>query len=68
MAIARFVCTIGMYLLTPVILYRLAMRGLRYREQFARWQERFGFFAAPGIDGSIRVHEVSVCESTRRCR
>jgi len=67
-AIARFLYTIGMYLLTPVILYRLAMRGLRYREYFARWQERFGFFAAPGIDGSIWVHAVSVGESTRRCR
>ena len=62
MAIARFLYTIGMYLLTPVILYRLAMRGLRYREYFARWQERFGFFAAPGIEGSIWVHAVSVGE------
>ncbi len=61
-AIARFLYTIGMYLLTPVILYRLAMRGLRYREYFARWQERFGFFAAPGIEGSIWVHAVSVGE------
>ena len=50
MAIARFLYTLTMYLLTPVILYRLAMRGLRYREYFARWHERFGFFAAPGIE------------------
>lgn len=51
-----------MYLLTPVILYRLAFRGLRYREYFARWRERFGFFRDPGIRNSIWIHAVSVGE------
>ena len=51
-----------MYLAVPVILYRLIARGLRYREYFGRWKERFGFFAAPGLQDSIWVHAVSVGE------
>ncbi len=58
----RFLYTLTMYLLTPVILYRLAARGLKYRRYFARWRERFGFFPAPGIADSIWVHAVSVGE------
>jgi len=62
MPLRRFVYTLTMYLLTPVILYRLAARGLRYREYFARWRERFGFFDDPHIKGSIWVHAVSMGE------
>ncbi len=51
-----------MYLLTPVILYRLAVRGLKYREYLARWRERFGFFLDPNIRDSIWVHAVSIGE------
>lgn len=51
-----------MYLLTPVILYRLALRGMRYREYFGRWRERFGFFPRPEFRRSIWVHAVSVGE------
>ncbi len=58
----RFLYTLTMYLLTPVILYRLAARGLKYPRYFARWRERFGFFPAPGIRDSIWVHAVSVGE------
>jgi len=58
----RFLYTLTMYLAVPVILYRLAARGLRYREYFARWKERFGFFPRPGFDESIWVHAVSVGE------
>ncbi len=58
----RFLYTLTMYLLTPVILYRLAARGLKYRRYFARWRERFGFFPDPGIADSIWVHAVSVGE------
>lgn len=58
----RFLYTLTMYLLTPVILYRLAARGLKYRRYFARWRERFGFFPDPGIRESIWVHAVSVGE------
>lgn len=58
----RILYTLTMYLLTPVILYRLAMRGLRYPEYFERWRERFGFFAKPAFTKSIWVHAVSVGE------
>jgi 3-deoxy-D-manno-octulosonic-acid transferase len=51
-----------MYLLIPLILYRLAVRGLRYREYFGRWRERFGFFPDPHIRESIWIHAVSMGE------
>ena len=62
MRLRRFVYTATMYLLIPVILYRLAVRGLRYPEYFQRWQERFGFFDDPKIHDSIWVHAVSMGE------
>lgn len=58
----RFLYTLIMYLGTPIILYRLASRGLRYRDYFSRWRERFGFFPAPGFSDSIWIHAVSVGE------
>jgi 3-deoxy-D-manno-octulosonic-acid transferase len=58
----RALYTFTMYLLTPVILYRLAIRGLRYPEYFERWRERFGFFPTPNFNQSIWVHAVSVGE------
>jgi len=60
--VLRFLYTLTMYLMTPVILYRLAARGLKYRRYFARWRERFGFFPDPGLRDSIWVHAVSVGE------
>lgn len=62
MRLRRFIYTVTMYLLTPVILYRLAIRGLRYPEYFQRWQERFGFFHDPKIRDSIWIHAVSMGE------
>jgi 3-deoxy-D-manno-octulosonic-acid transferase len=62
MRLRRFIYTLTMYLLTPVILYRLAVRGLRYREYFGRWRERFGFFPDPHIRDSIWIHAVSMGE------
>ncbi len=58
----RTLYTLVMYLMTPVILFRLAWRGMRYREYFARWRERFGYFPSPNLDGPILVHAVSVGE------
>lgn len=58
----RALYTITMYLLTPVILYRLAFRGLRARGYFSRWFERFGFFPEASLHGSVWVHAVSVGE------
>ena len=62
MRLRRLVYTVIMYLLIPLILYRLAVRGLRYREYFGRWRERFGFFPDPHIRDSIWVHAVSMGE------
>jgi len=61
-ALMRTVYTVTMYLVTPVILYRLASRGLKMRGYYARWRERFGFFPSPGFNGSLWVHAVSVGE------
>jgi len=58
----RFLYTAAMYLATPVIVWRLAVRGLRYRGYFRRWRERFGRFPDPGFDDCIWVHAVSVGE------
>ncbi len=62
MFLGRALYTLTMYLLTPVILYRLALRGMRYPEYFGRWRERFGFFPSPGFRNAIWVHAVSVGE------
>src|SRR6476646_2745295 len=58
----RLFYTALLYLLTPLVLYRLAARGIKYHGYFARWRERFGFFADPGIRDSIWVHAVSLGE------
>lgn len=58
----RALYTLTMYLVTPVILYRLAVRGLRVRGYFSRWLERFGVFPAPDLQAPIWVHAVSVGE------
>lgn len=58
----RFLYTLIMYLGTPIILFRLTSRGLRYRDYFARWRERFGFFPDPHLKDSIWIHAVSVGE------
>lgn len=58
----RSLYTFVMYLLTPVILIRLARRGLHYRSYLGRWRERFGFFPNPGYRQSIWIHAVSVGE------
>jgi 3-deoxy-D-manno-octulosonic-acid transferase len=58
----RALYTLTTYLVLPVILYRLAARGLRQRSYHTRWRERFGFFEAPGVADSVWVHAVSVGE------
>ena len=58
----RLFYTALLYLLTPLVLYRLAARGIKYHGYFARWRERFGFFPNPGIEGSIWIHAVSLGE------
>jgi 3-deoxy-D-manno-octulosonic-acid transferase len=58
----RFLYTLAMYLVTPLIMLRLMARGMRYGEYHRRWRERFGFFTAPGFQGSLWVHAVSLGE------
>jgi 3-deoxy-D-manno-octulosonic-acid transferase len=58
----RFVYTVAMYIATPIIVWRLALRGLHYRDYFRRWRERFGRFPAPGFADCVWVHAVSVGE------
>jgi 3-deoxy-D-manno-octulosonic-acid transferase len=66
--VMRVLYTLLMYLATPIIIYRLAFRGLRNRDYFSRWRERFGFFTPPapiassGATQAIWVHAVSVGE------
>lgn len=58
----RFLYTLVMYLVTPLIVLRLLTRGIRYGSYHRRWPERFGVFPAPDLRGSVWVHAVSVGE------
>jgi 3-deoxy-D-manno-octulosonic-acid transferase len=58
----RYLYTVAMYLVTPLMLLRLLFRGVRTQPYRRRWPERFGFFAAPGFRGSLWIHAVSVGE------
>lgn len=58
----RLLYTLAMFLVTPLLVLRLLVRGLRSRPYRGRWPERFGFFDAPGLFGSLWVHAVSVGE------
>ena len=48
--------------LTPVVLFRLASRGIKAPAYFRRWRERFGVFSNPKFNKSILIHAVSVGE------
>ncbi len=58
----RYLYTLAMYLVTPLMMLRLMARGMRYGDYHLRWRERFGFFDAKGLKGSLWVHAVSVGE------
>lgn len=61
--VERRIYSIVMYLLVPVIVGRLAWRGVSQRDYLRRWPERFGFFAArSGVAGALWIHAVSVGE------
>ena len=49
-------------LLTPIVLLRLAIRGIKSPAYFRRWKERFGVFTNPQFKKSILIHAVSVGE------
>ncbi len=46
----------------PFSLYHLVWRGLRQREYFDRWSERFAFYRDPGLKECLWLHAVSVGE------
>ena len=54
--------SIATFLLTPVVLFRLASRGIKAPAYFRRWKERFGIFENPNFKKSILIHAVSVGE------
>jgi 3-deoxy-D-manno-octulosonic-acid transferase len=58
----RYLYTLAMFLVTPLLVIRLLARGVRTRPYHRRWPERFGFFDAPGFSGSLWIHAVSVGE------
>lgn len=50
-------------ILTPVVLIRLATRGIKTKAYLRRWRERFGWFPNPGFDNkTLWIHAVSVGE------
>lgn len=58
----RILYTLLLYLLAPVVLLRLAWRGLRAPDYLRRWPERFSFIEPPLGERVIWVHAVSVGE------
>ncbi|MEZ5541537.1 MAG: lipid IV(A) 3-deoxy-D-manno-octulosonic acid transferase [Pseudomonadota bacterium] len=58
----RLFYTVLLYLLAPLVLLRLAWRGLRAPAYLRRWPERFGFIEPPLGARVIWLHAVSVGE------
>ena len=58
----RTLYTLLLYLLAPLVLLRLAWRGLRAPAYWRRWPERFGFIEPPLGKQVIWIHAVSVGE------
>lgn len=58
----RTLYSLLLYLLMPLVLLYLFLRGLRSRGYLARWSERFGRFDPPGRKSGIWIHAVSMGE------
>ena len=58
----RFLYTLLLYLLMPLVLLRLLWRSIKAPAYRRRWAERFGIFAPPQGWGGIWIHAVSVGE------
>jgi len=58
----RILYTVLLYLLAPVVLVRLAWRGLRAPDYWRRWPERFGSIEPSVGERVIWIHTVSVGE------
>jgi 3-deoxy-D-manno-octulosonic-acid transferase len=62
MPLMQSLYTLLIYLITPLLLLLLFIRGLQNRNWLKRWPQRFGWFDSPEKPGSIVVHAVSVGE------
>jgi 3-deoxy-D-manno-octulosonic-acid transferase len=58
----RTLYSLLLYLLTPLVLVYLAVRGLRSSDYLKRWPERFACFKAPQPGNGIVVHAASMGE------
>ncbi len=58
----RWLYTLLFYLITPLVLSLLVLRGLRNGDWLKHWPQRFGWFDPPQKTGGIVVHAVSVGE------
>ena len=59
----RALYSLVLYLMTPLVFARLLWRGLRAREYWRRWPERFGWPEPPEERGGVWIHAVSVGET-----
>ena len=60
----RFIYSVVFYLITPVIILRLVIRGLAAPNYRKRWGQRFGFFTpSESSKETIWLHAVSVGET-----
>ncbi len=60
----RLVYSLLLYLLAPLVVGRLAWRGIAQRAYWQRWPERFGFIPHAQGPAPLWVHAVSVGEVT----
>lgn len=58
----RLLYSIALYVLSPLFVLHLLWRGLRARDYWRRWGERFGFPPLPEAGGALWLHAVSVGE------
>lgn len=58
----RLLYSLLLYLSVPLVILRLIWRGLRNRDYWHRWSERFGYFTTPELHNPIWLHAVSVGE------
>ncbi|WMY96566.1 MAG: lipid IV(A) 3-deoxy-D-manno-octulosonic acid transferase [Arsenophonus sp.] len=58
-----FLYQILIYLIQPIILFRLLWNAYKYPAYLKRWKERYGFCNGKVIQGGILLHSVSVGET-----
>lgn len=63
MNLSRGMYTRLLYILTPLVMTRLLVKGIRNRDYLRRWNERFGLYRdQDSADDSLWIHCVSVGE------